>query len=191
MYVKTVRPEEATGEIAAIYAGDLASMGSVMEATECWSARPDMLAPVEHLLHQMRDGFSLGLLNFRLITFVAAKSVPSSYCSHVYFKSLSGMIGRDPALAVQRDFRNAQLSPQQVEMLAYAEQITLDASKIGPDTIERLRHVGLSDLNIADIALAASFRNFMSRYFDAVGATAEASFLDEDPEIRNQLNVGK
>jgi len=191
MYIKTVRPEEATGDIAAIYASDLASMGSVMEATECWSARPDMLAPVEHLLHQMRDGFSLGLLNFRLITFVAAKSVPSSYCSHVYFKSLSGMIGRDPALAVQRDFRNAQLSPQQVEMLAYAEQITLDASKIGPDTIERLRHVGLSDLNIADIALAASFRNFMSRYFDAVGATAEASFLDEDPEIRNQLNVGK
>jgi len=191
MYIKTVRPEEATGEIAEIYAGDLASMGSVMEATECWSARPDILAPVEHLLHQMRDGFSLGLLNFRLITFVAAKSVPSSYCSHVYFKALSGMIGRDQALAVQRDFRNAQLSPQQVEMLAYAEQITLDASKIGPDTIERLRHVGLSDLNIADIALAASFRNFMSRYFDAVGATAETSFLDEDPEVRNQLNVGK
>jgi len=191
MYIKTVRPEEATGDIAAIYASDLASMGSVMEATECWSARPDMLAPVEHLLHQMRNGFSLGLLNFRLITFVAAKSVPSSYCSHVYFKSLSGMIGRDQALAVQRDFRNAQLSPQQIEMLAYAEQITLDASKIGPDTIERLRHVGLSDLNIADIALAASFRNFMSRYFDAVGATAEASFLDEDPEVRNQLSVGK
>ena len=169
MYIKTVRPEEATGDIAAIYASDLASMGSVMEATECWSARPDMLAPVEHLLHQMRNGFSLGLLNFRLITFVAAKSVPSSYCSHVYFKSLSGMIGRDQALEVQRDFRNAQLSPQQIEMLAYAEQITLDASKIRPDTIERLRHVGLSDLNIADIALAASFRNFMSRYFDAVG----------------------
>ncbi len=191
MYIRTVRPEEATGEIAEIYASEVASMGRVMEATECWSARPDMLAPVEHLLHQMRDHFSLGLLNFRLITIVTAKHVPSSYCSHVYFKALSGMIGRDRALAVQRDFRSAGLSEQQVEMLAYAEQITLDASKIAPGTIERLRGVGLSDLNIADIALAASFRNFMSRYFDAVGATVEADFMDEDPTVRSLLSVGK
>src|SRR4051812_3522406 len=110
MYIKTIQPHEATGEIAGIYDAEVASMGRVMQATECWSARPDMLAPVEHLLHQMRDNFSLGLLNFRLITFVAAKHVPSSYCSHVYFRSLSNMIGRDQALAVHRDFRNADLT---------------------------------------------------------------------------------
>ena len=41
--------------------------------------------------------------------------------------------------------------------------------------IDKLRGVGFSDLNIADIALAASYRNFMSRYFDAVGATVVRS----------------
>ncbi len=191
MYIKTVSPSEASGDMADIYAAEIASMGRVMEATECWSARPDMLVPVETLLHQMRDGFSLGLLNFRLITFICARHVPSSYCSHVYFKSLSGMIGRDQALAVHRDYRNAGLSAQQVEMLAYAEQITRDASRIDQSHIARLRDAGFSDLNIADIALAASFRNFLSRYFDAVGATVEADFLDADPAIRAQLAVGK
>lgn len=190
MFVRTIVPEDATGDIAAIYAGEMASMGRVMQATECWSARPDMLAPVEHLLNQIRDGFSLGLVNFRLITLIAAKHVPSSYCSHVYFKVLSGMIGREQTLAVFRDYRTAGLSVQQVAMLDYAKQITIDASRITEADIDALRAVGLTDLNIADVALAASFRNFLSRYFDAVGATAEADFLDDDEAVRRELSVG-
>lgn len=191
MYIKTIEPGDATGDIADLYSAEIASMGKVMQATQCWSARPDMIVPIESLLHQMRDRFSLGLVNFRLITFIAAKFVPSSYCSHVYFKTLSAAIGREQALAVQTDYRNAGLSEQQVAMLAYAEQITRDASRIGEADIDRLRAVGLSDLNIADIALAASFRNFMSRYFDAVGATVEPEFLDADPEVRARMAVGK
>jgi len=190
MFVKTVEPSEAEGEIAAIYAGEVASIGRVMQATQCWSARPDILVPVEHLLLQIRDGFSLGLVNFRLITLIAAKSVPSSYCSHVYFKALSAMIGREQTLAVHRDYRNAGLTEQQVAMLAYAEQITINASRISKDDIEALRAVGLTDINIADIALAVAFRNFLSRYFDAVGAEVEPDFLDSDLTIRDELSVG-
>lgn len=191
MYLKTITPEEATGELAELYNAEIASMGRVMEATSCWSARPDMILPIERLLHQMRDNFSLGLVNFRLITLIAAKHVPSSYCEHVYFFTLSKMIGREQALAVQADHRNAGLTEQQVAMLDYAEQITRDASKITEADIEKLRKVGFSDLNIADIALAASYRNFMSRYFDAVGATVEPSFLDADPLIRERMAVGR
>ncbi len=191
MFIRTIEPDEATGDIADLYGAEIRSMGRVMQATQCWSARPDMIVPVENLLHQLRDGFSLGLLNFRLITFVAAQHVPSSYCSHVYFRSLSAMLGRDQALAVRRNYREAGLSEQQVEMLAYAEQIIRDASKIGEADIARLRAVGLSDLNIADIALAASFRSFMSRYFDAVGATVEDDFLDADPAVRDEMAVGR
>jgi uncharacterized peroxidase-related enzyme len=191
LYVKTIEPDQAEDDIDALYKAEIASMGRVMQATQCWSARPDVIVPIERLLHQIRDGFSLGLLNFRLVTFVAARFVPSSYCTHVYFRSLSSMIGRDQALAVHRDYRNADLSPQQIEMLAYAEQISRDASRISESDIQRLRDVGLSDLNIADIALAASFRNFMSRYLDAVGARVEPEFLDADPEVRSEMAVGR
>ncbi|WP_108397554.1 carboxymuconolactone decarboxylase family protein [Devosia submarina] len=190
MFVRTVEPTEAEGEIALIYANEVASMGRVMQATQCWSARPDILSPVENLLHRIRDGFSLGLVNFRLITLIVAKHVPSSYCSHVYFKALSGMIEREQTLAVHRNYRNAGLTNQQVAMLAYAEQITVDASRITQADIDALRAVGLTDLNIADIALASSFRNFLSRYFDAIGAVAEPEFLDDDPSVRSELSVG-
>ncbi|MBW9064526.1 alkylhydroperoxidase [Rhizobium herbae] len=191
MYIKTIEPDQATGEIASLYDAEKKSMGRVMQATQCWSARPDVIVPIENLLHQIRDGFSLGLLNFRLITFIAAQHVPSSYCSHVYFRSLSGMLGREQALAVRRDYRNAGLDDQQVEMLAYAEQITRNASQITEANIQRLRGVGFTDVNIADIALAAAFRGFMSRYFDAVGATVEPEFLDDDPAVREEMATGR
>lgn len=191
MFIKTIEPEEATGEIANLYSAEIASMGLVMQATQCWSARPDVILPIESLLHQIRDGFSLGLLNFRLITFVAAKFVPSSYCSHVYFRALSQALGREKALAIRRDHRNAGLSDKEVAMLDYAAQISQDASRVTETDIQRLRGLGFSDLNIADIALAASFRAFVSRYFDAVGAMVEPQFLDADPEVRGELSVGR
>jgi len=100
-------------------------------------------------------------------------------------------VDRAQALAIQSDHRRAGLSERDVAMLDYAEQIAIDASQIGEADIERLRSVGFSDLNIADIAYAASFRCFLSRYFDAVGATAETQFLDDDPSVRAQLAVGK
>ncbi len=162
MFIKSVDPTEATGDIADLYAAKVESSGMVMEATQCWSARPDIIIPVENLLTKLWDGFSLGLLNYKLITFVAAQHVPSSYCSHVYFRLLSEELGRERTLAVRRDYGSAGLSEQQVAMLDYAAQISKDASKITDEDIQKLRSVGLSDLNIADIALAASFRAFMS-----------------------------
>jgi len=45
--------------------------------------------------------------------------------------------------------------------------------------------------DIADIALAASFRSFMSRYFDAVGATVEPEFLDDDSAVREEMAIGR
>jgi uncharacterized peroxidase-related enzyme len=191
MYLATVSDDEATGQIAEVYAAERAGMGTVMNATRALSARADMIAPVDRLLNQLRDGFSLGLPAFRMITLVVAKHVPSSYCSHVYFRGLTRFVGRDQALAIQADHRSAGLSERDVAMLDYAEQIAIDASRIGPAYIARLRSVGFSDLNIADIAYAASFRCFLSRYFDAVGATAEQQFLDEDPAVRSRLAVGK
>jgi alkylhydroperoxidase family enzyme len=76
-------------------------------------------------------------------------------------------------------------------MLAYAEDIARNASQITQERIDRLRAVGFTDVQICDIALCASFRCFVSRFFDAVGAGPEAAFLDPDPQFREAMTVGK
>lgn len=192
MFLQTIAEDDATGRVAEIYQRQKAQMGLVMSAAKCFTARPDLLPAYTDFSDKIRSGFSLGVREWRLITLIAAKHIPSTYCSFVYSKQLIGDLGsKEAVLAVQRDFRTAGLSDRDVEMLAYAEKITADASKVTQLDIDRLRSVGFSDQEICDIALCAAFRCFVSRFFDAVGAGPEAAFIDGDEEFRATMTVGK
>jgi uncharacterized peroxidase-related enzyme len=141
---------------------------------------------------KIMDGFTLTMREWRLITLIAAKHIQSTYCSHVYSKQLLEHLGSKEAVrAVQRDFRKAGLPAKDVEMLAFAEKVTNDAKSITQADIDRLRAVGFSDPQISDIALCAAFRNFVSRFFDAMGAGTEAAFLDADENFRTAMTVGR
>jgi uncharacterized peroxidase-related enzyme len=163
-----------------------------MATAKSFTPRPDLLPVYTDFVDKIRAGFSLGVREWRLITLIAAKHIPSTYCSYVYGKQLIGDLGsKEAVIAVQRDFRSAGLPERDVEMLSYAEKITKDASRVFQTDIDRLRSVGFTDQQICDIALCAAFRCFVSRYFDAVGAGPEAVFVDDNEEFRNAMSVGK
>lgn len=192
MFLKTVGPDEATGDVAEIYRAEIARIGFLMEATACWTTRPEVLPLFEQFSEGVKANFSLGMRGWRLITFIAAKQVPSTYCTHVYARSLIKELGsKAQVLALQRDFRRAGLSDKEVAMLAFAERVARDASTTTEGHIDALREVGFSDVEISDIALCAAIRSFVSRFFDATGATPEPVFFDDDPEFREAMTVGK
>jgi uncharacterized peroxidase-related enzyme len=192
MFLKTISEAEATGRVAELYKGQQAQNGFVMEAMQCWTARPDLLPIYQEFSDKIRSGFSLSPRDWRLITLIAAKHVPSTYCSHVYSKQAIADLGsKEAVLAVQRDFRSAGLGARDVEMLTYAETIAKDASRVTLEDVARLRSAGFTDVQICDIALCAAFRSFVSRFFDAVGAGPEPVFIDSDAEFRRAMTVGK
>lgn len=192
MYLQTVAEEEATGKVAEIYREQKKNFGFLMEADQCWTTRPDLLPLFEEFFGQVKSGFSLSVRAWRLITLIAAKHVPSTYCSYVYGRLLAGDLGsKDAVIAIHRDFRNAGLSDKEVAMLAYAEKIAKDASQVSKADIDRLRSAGFADRQICDIALCASLRCFMSRFYDAVGASPEPMFFDSDAQFRTAMTVGK
>lgn len=192
MFLETVGESEATGRTAELYGARKTQMGFVMAALRCWTTRPGLLPLYHDFADGIRAGFSLSMRDWRLITLVAAKQVPSTYCSHVYGRQLIGELGsKEAVLALQRDFRSAGLSEREVEMLRYAETVARDASQVTLEDIKRLRAVGFTDVQICDIALCASFRCFVSRFFDAVGAGPEPAFIDADPEFRAAMTVGR
>lgn len=192
MFLKTIKEEEATGRIAEIYSAEKAAIGLVMSATACWTARPDMLPVFEQFVASIKDKFSLTPRDWRLITFVAAQHVPSTYCSTVYGRMLLDDLGsKEKVLAVQRDFRSAGLDQRDVAMLAFAEAVARDASRVTAHDIEGLRAAGFTDVQISDIALCAAFRCFVARYYDATGSGPEAKFLNEDSTFRDALAVGR
>ena len=192
MFLKTIAESEATGAIAEIYARQKAQMGFVMETAKCMTTRPDLLPVYMEFVAKVRGGFSLGERGWKLITFIVAKHVPSTYCSMVYGQQLVADLGsKEKVLAVQRDFRNAGLSQKDVAMLAYAEKIALDASCITQADVDRVRAAGFTDHEICDIALCAAFRCFISRFFDATGAAPESAYIDPDETFRTAMTVGK
>jgi uncharacterized peroxidase-related enzyme len=192
MYLQTIGEEAATGRVAEIYEAQKSQMGFVMSTAKSFTPRPDLLPIYTDFIDKVRAGFSLGVREWRLITFIAAKYIPSTYCSHVYGKQLVGDMGsKEAVMAVQKDFRTAGLPARDVEMLAYAEKIAINASQVSQADINRLRAVGFTDQQICDIALCASFRCFVSRFFDAMGAGPEAAFIDSDEKFRTAMTVGK
>jgi len=192
MFLQTIEEDEATGRVAEIYEKQKAQLGFVMEAAKCFTARPDLLPIYTDFSDRIRAGFSLGVREWRLITLIAAKQIPSTYCSHVYGKQLIDDLGsKEAVLAVQSDFRKAGLPDKDVAMLSYAEKVAQDASGISQADIDALRAAGFSDRQICDIALCAAFRCFVSRFFDAVGAGTEPAFIDSDESFRSAMTVGR
>jgi alkylhydroperoxidase family enzyme len=75
--------------------------------------------------------------------------------------------------ALKRDYRTAPISTQDRVMLEYVEQITRDATRIGPEFHDRLRAEGFDDRGILQITLIASWFNYINRVADALGVGRE------------------
>ena len=191
-FLHTVSDEEASGEVAEIYAEQRESFGYVPASARALTTRPGVLEAYQRFLEVLQGGFTLSTRDWRLITFVADQSIPSTYCSLAYGKRLlPDLASPDRVLAVQRDFRRAGLSARDVVMLDYAEKVTVAARTVTQADVDRLRAHGFSDDQISDIALCATFRSFLSRFFDAVGTTPDEELRSLDRSFRDPLCVGR
>jgi alkylhydroperoxidase family enzyme len=71
--------------------------------------------------------------------------------------------------AIRDDYRTAPIAEADKVMLGYVEQLTRDATKIGPGHHDGLRAAGFDDRGILQITLIASWFNYINRVADALG----------------------
>ena len=103
----------------------------------------------------------------------------------------SGIFTEEQVTAIARDYRHAGLTPAEVAMMAFAEQVTSRASSVTREDIAGLRGHGFSDPEILDIALAAGARCFFSKVLDGVGAEPDDAYASLDEGVRRSLAVGR
>ena len=75
--------------------------------------------------------------------------------------------------ALETDYANAPISPQDRVMLDYVIKVTKDATKVWKDDMDRLRSVGFDDRGILQITLIAAWFNYINRVADALGVGRE------------------
>jgi uncharacterized peroxidase-related enzyme len=71
--------------------------------------------------------------------------------------------------ALMEDYRTAAVQPEMKQLLAFAEKMALDASRVTRKDIESLRNAGFSDRAILDAAHVTGFFSYMNRVVQALG----------------------
>jgi uncharacterized peroxidase-related enzyme len=153
-----------------------------------FAERPDVYAAWGGLLGAIKA--NMDLRRYELVTLAAARRLRSSYCSLAHGTVLAEQFG-EPVGEIARDRRDAGLDEVDVAVMDFAERVVDDASSIDTADLQRLRDLGLSDVEIMDVALAAAARCFFAKTMDALGVLPDASYHDLDPELRELLVVGR
>ena len=78
-------------------------------------------------------------------------------------------LDRELAAALRRDYREADLNPQDRAMLDFTVRLTKEAYKTTPDDLDKLRAVGFDDRAILQITMLAAWFNYINRVADVLG----------------------
>jgi alkylhydroperoxidase family enzyme len=140
----------------------------------------------------LRDAIvaNMDLRRYELATLAAALRLRSSFCCLAHGSLLIERFD-EPVLDLVRDHRNAGLDEVDVAVMDLAEKVVDDATSVTEDDRRRLRDLGLTDMEIMDVILAAAARCFYSKTLDALGVRADASYNELEPELRDALVVGR
>jgi uncharacterized peroxidase-related enzyme len=190
-FIETATEGAAAGTAAQLYAEDVAAQGYVANYTRVFALRPEVLAGWAQLNRAIKRG--MDLRRYELATLAAARALRSTYCAMAHGRALRDRF-YDPETVrrIATDHTRAGLTPAEVAVIDFADQVTRDATSIGSDDIQRLRAHGLSDTDILDVALAAAARCFFSTVLDAMGAQADGALSDDlQPPLRAALTVGR
>jgi uncharacterized peroxidase-related enzyme len=155
---------------------------------KAFAERPEVLAAWQQLNGAIKSG--MDLRRYELATLAAARRLRSSYCCLAHGTVLLERFD-EPVREIARDHRTAGLDEVDVAVMDLAERVVDDATSIDDEDLQRLRDLGLSDVEIMDVVLAAAARCFFSKTLDALGVRPDASYSDLEPELLEVLVVGR
>lgn len=157
-------------------------------AERAFRERPDVLAGWVQLNTAIKA--NMDLRRYELATVAAARRLRSSYCALQHGRVLLEQFG-EPVREIALDRRAAGLDEIDVAVMDLAEKVVDDAASIYDEDLKPLRELGLSEVEIMDVILAAAARCFFSKTLDALGVLPDASFAELDLAVREVLVVGR
>jgi uncharacterized peroxidase-related enzyme len=189
-YLPTVPPEEAAGEVKAMYDKDLAAQGYVANYTRAFSRRPEVLQGWLALKNAITSGMDPRL--YELATVAAAAVIRSSYCSLVHGQILAASYYPAGTVAgIAEDEAAKTLDAADAAVVRLARKVAEESEKVTQEDIDELRDLGFSDDDVFSIILTAAARCFFSKVLDATGTLPDAVLHDMPDQLRSALTVGR
>ncbi|SFU73207.1 carboxymuconolactone decarboxylase family protein [Halomonas korlensis] len=188
-FIHTTPPEQATGEVRAMYERQQAHFGYLPNYARVFCYRPDIMASWAALLATIRR--HIAPRRFELVTLAAAQTLGNSYCALAHGQALTALIGTQDVQAIAEGREPRTLTDAEREMVAFARKVAGYAAEVTESDTERLRAVGFADDEIFDIVAMAAARAFFTKVLDGLGVEADAAYREMPPRLRDALTVGR
>ena len=191
MFITPVPESESTDDLADYYRKQRNAWGFLPNYAGAFSTRPDVAQAWNLLNSTIRDG--MDRRRFELATIAAARALRSTYCTAAHSKFLRDVCGDEESLkAIAADPSGASLAAQDRAVYEFATKVATDAAAVVQSDIDRLREVGLSDADIADVVYAASARSFFTRVLDGLGVQLDQQTAEALPaDLLDSMIVGR
>lgn len=180
----TIPESEATGVVADLYAADLRDRGYVLSHTKAMALNTETSLLWEQLTGAIAGAH--GMRRYELVTLAAAMALHSDACRIAHSRKSLQYMDEAEVVRVLTDFRAAGLSAAEVAMMEYAQKMCGASSVMTDADSQRLRDVGFTDVEILNITLAASARNYYSRALHALAVDVDVP-TDLSDELRAAL----
>ena len=174
-WIRTIDPEDATGELAEAYGWQAKRLGRPTEFTQLGSLAPE-------------------LVHARLAIYRAGDRVPSALtpAQRVLVASVTAVVNETPHCAAQTRvvMEDAGFTPEQIHdidagrydilpppdraLARYARTLTRDPGAIAESDIDGLRDQGFGDLEILDANNQCAHLNYTNRVANGLGLHTEA-----------------
>ncbi len=189
-FIHTIPEDQAEADVKKMYEENIADFGYLPNYVQAFSLRPDVMAAWGQFLGTLsRD---MDARRYELVTLAAARALHSTYCMLAHGTvMLQDLFSTEQLTRIAQDYQTADLTPAEVAMMAFAEQIVLDATAVTQAHIDTLHQHGFSDAEIFDITTTAASRCFLSKTLDALGAEPDEAFMALDKNLRQALTVGR
>lgn len=191
MFVDAVPEDAATGALAEYYRQQRAAWGFLPNYAAAFSTRPDVAAAWSTLNTTIRNG--MDRRRFEVATIAAARALRSTYCTTAHSKFLRDVCGDEATLrSIAVDPTGGSLDAQDRAVYEFAAKVASDAASVEQADVDRLRAVGLSDADVADVVFAVAARSFFTRVLDGLGAQLDRQTADAfPPELQASMTVGR
>ncbi|HET8560992.1 MAG TPA: peroxidase-related enzyme [Marmoricola sp.] len=191
MFIDSVPEADATGPLADYYAQQRKAWGFLPNYAAAFATRPDVAAAWNVLNTRIREGMERR--RFEIATIAAARALRSTYCTVAHSKFLRDECGDETTVRrIGHDATGAALEGEDREVFGFATKLALDAASISQADVDRLRDVGLSDADIADVVFAVAARSFFTRVLDGLGARLDVETAAEFPgDLLDSMVVGR
>jgi uncharacterized peroxidase-related enzyme len=148
----TVKPQDASGEVAEIYAQMQQAMGTVPTALQLYSGNPALLREYWGYIGSIMRHPSLSPALTTTIRMLVSQQGQCAYCIDMNAGMLIGMMGWTPeqVAATRADFRASPLADGEKTLLGLVLKSVRDSNSVTALDLQDARAAGWTDRDILD-----------------------------------------